>query len=181
MSTKSAQRDVVLLGKPHNAFSLSTVVGGHGTLYIPITFDEHTYHLSVNTINGHVVEDSRLKAEFMLRSFLNNQGKILFHFQRHFSVWQRRDANDAPPIAHYTSQIEPAFDMAHIRDGTYKVEAYNFEKTPSLALLNKDNDAVFFVVCKALIKDIISIHNEENTKSEKHLKIEFGELCRASC
>lgn len=149
---------VLLLGNLHHAHCLTPLVGGRASAVVHIVAGGNHLDLHIEFAYGAVIEDSRMRAEATLRSFVRNDHKFAFYPPAYFSMWDEARLTTAPDPHHYLMQ-EPEFSVEKVRSGELRVEAFSRSKVPSLILVNPQRDAVFTVVDRGLMKELIGIHN----------------------
>lgn len=151
--------DVLLNGDARLARCAVSPVGGRAHAYVDVTHNGNTILLALEYAYGGIIEDTRLRAEAMARSFLRNAGRYAFHYQAYFSVFDANRDRQVPPEDHY-QQPEPQLNLADIDNGSLRAEPYIQFNTPSLVLNDVRGDAVFQVADHDLMREIIARHNQ---------------------
>jgi len=129
--------------------------------------------ISVYYEGGNLSDDSLMRAEAALKSYIENKGQWSLNPELYYSQFSCRE-NKLPPLTteHYAQQLSDGkFDISLIEQPFTSVDVYEHNNTPHLCIqtLKNEKEKSFFIWEKALIKEIAIAFNKRQTLPHRKL------------
>lgn len=159
MPSVKAFFDVVLNNESYTATTELTPVGGsaYASVKVPLP-DSRQCYVDVEFKYGAVVEDTRQRAECVMRSLKENDYAYAYVPATYFSLFDPKRYDGPAPYLHYAPALKH-FKLSDIESGELSVAAHSRGGYGYLVLHDKYGDRVFEVFSATLIRECVMLHN----------------------